>query len=308
MTGTDTYSSTDLQYSIPEIWGPKVNELFKAKLGAANFFTDLSADMPEGDTLNIPGIYSNVFEAKDKSNGDEVTLQSPAQTNNQLSVDTWKEVSYLIEDKELKQMKGSLNLQGRYAKQAAYTIKKALDTSLMSLYSGLSQTVNDTANNVDDVSIREAVEELDSRDVPQEDRMFFFHPTVYWHDIMGIAKYYDASQAGWNNEKGPIISGNFGSKLSSGNGIRGMLYGVPVMTTTQVQADGADTAYFNMLAHKDAFVFAVQTPGGNRVRVQTDYQVPNLGMLWVNDIIYGVKENRDDAAVVIESQQSGVVS
>ena len=308
MTGTNTYTATDLQYSIPEIWGPKVNEEFEAKLGAASFFTDLSADFPEGDTMHIPGIYSNTFSANDKGNGSEVTLQSPAQTENQLSVDTWKEVSYLIEDKELKQMKGSLNLQGRYAKQAAYTIRKALDTSLMSLYSGLSQTVNDTASNITDPDIRNAIETLDAKDVPEEDRMFFFHPTVYWEDIMGISKYYDASQAGWKKEGGPIVSGNFGTKMTGQNGIRGVLYGIPVMTTTQVQEDGASSAYFNMLAHKDAFVFAVQTPGANKVRVQSSYELPNLGLLWVNDIIYGVKENRDDAAVNIKSQQSGIVS
>jgi hypothetical protein len=304
MTGTNTYTPTDLQYSIPEIWGSKMNLEFEAFLGAASFFENLSSELGVGDTLHIPDIYTNTFSPNTKSNGSEVTLQSPAQDEVQLVVDTWKEISFIIEDKEMVQLYNSSRLQMEYAKQAAYKLRKALDTSIMALASAVSGSVNDTASDVNDADIRNAIATLDAADVPQMDRMFFFHPNVYWKDIMAVQKYYDASQAGWNGNN-PVPTGNLGS---SGNAIRGQLYGIPVMVTTQVQADTASSAYYNLLAYKDAFCYAVQTRGGANVRVQSNYKLENLGLLVVADLLYGVKEMRDGAAVLIKSRQTGIVS
>lgn len=92
----NTYTATDLQYIINEIWSPKVEKEWRANLLAADFFTDFSGMMTGGgDTLNITDIFTNQFSANTKSNGEDVTLQSPATGQLTLSVDTWKEVSYL---------------------------------------------------------------------------------------------------------------------------------------------------------------------------------------------------------------------
>ena len=303
MTLTNTFTATDLQYIINEMWVPKVERLWKANLAAAAFFTDLSGlATGGGDTFHITDVFSNKFSASTKSNAAQVTLQSPAQAQINLSVDTWKEISWLIEDKEIQQILRGSDTLDAYADQAQYIIAKALDTSLMALYSGLSQTVNDTATDVTDSVVRQAIESLVDGDLPMEEVAFFFHPTIVWHDLFGISKYYDASTFG---EGAPVATGKLGGGL--GGRLRGRLYGIPVFETTQVQADGASTAFYNLLVHPKTFCFALQTPGGN-IRSQSTYWAESLGTLWTTDIIYGVAELRDDAGVVIKSRQTGIVS
>lgn len=82
---------------------------------------------------------------------------------------------------------------------------------------------------------------------------------------------------------------------------------IPVLETTQVQADGASSAFYNLLAGPKAFMFATQTVGGG-VRSQASYRNDYLGTLWTNDVLYGVAELRDAAACVIKSRQTGIVS
>jgi len=54
---TTSHTSTSLDSFIPEIWGEKVNEFFRAKLVAAPFFTDRSDEVSEGgDVLYTPSI------------------------------------------------------------------------------------------------------------------------------------------------------------------------------------------------------------------------------------------------------------
>ncbi len=256
-----------------------------------------------GDTLNITDIYSNTFSATSKSTGSEITLNSPAQSQLTLSIDTWTHLAYLIEDKELQQILRGSDLLSAYAEQAVYKVGKAVDTSLLALYSGLSQTVNDTASDVEDADVRNAIENVMDDDVPFDDCAFFFHPTVVWHDLMGTSKYtgvYDSD---------PVASGGLGGMSPRRRkAYRGRLYGVPVYETTNIQADGASSAYYNLFAHPKAFMYGTQTPGGGRIRSQSQYLIENLGTVWVTDVIYGVKELRDAAACVIKSRQSGIVS
>ncbi len=304
MTGTNTFTATDLQYIIPEIWSPKVEREFEARLLAANFFTDKSAAMTRGgDTLNVTDVFTNTFSASTKATASEVTLVSPAQAQIQLAVNTWKEVSYLIEDKELVQILRDSDILAAYAEQAVYKLAKAYDTSLLALYSGLSQSVNDTASDVVDQDIRAALKALDNADVPLDTLAFYFHPTVTWDDLLGASKYtgvYDSD---------PVAKGMLGGmSKAQERAFRGQLYGVPVYATTNIQADGASSAYYNLLAGPRAFMHASMTPGAGRTRTQANYLPQNLGTLWTSDVIYGVAELRDAAAVVIKSRQTGVVS
>lgn len=299
-----TFTAADLQYTIPEMWAPVVLREMQASLLAADFFRDSSGMLVGGgDTINFADVFTNKFSANDKTNDAEVTLQGPAQGTVQLVVDTWKEVSYLIEDKQLVQILQSSDVLEAYASQAGYIVAQALDTSLFGLYSGASQTVNDTASDVTDGVVRRAIESLVDGDVNIAAAAFFFHPTVVWHDLFGISKYTNVF------DSTPVAIGQLGQTTGRVNKTSvGRVYGIPTFQTTQVQADGNNTAYFNILATPDAFTYAVQTPGGQKVRTQATYEQGNLGTLWTSDIIYGVKELRDDSVVVIKSRQSVVVS
>jgi len=282
MTGTNTYDYTDLQYVIPEIWSKKVNELFKAKLIVAPLVLDLSSDVANGGkTVHIPDLYSNIFTASDKENASEVTLQSPATENDDLTVDTWKEVSFLIEDKEALQVLRSYGMQKRYMDMAAYTIAKAYDTATLALYSGLTNSVGASNTDIADSDIRQAIQYLDENDIPAEDRAFIFHPTVLWGQVMGIDKYTEAYKAGGEG--------------SIRNGELGRLYGIPVLQTTQIPYETND--YHNMLVQKEAFATAKLQD----IRTQANYIPENLGTLITCDIIYGTLLNRALAGVEITS-------
>jgi hypothetical protein len=62
------------------------------------------------------------------------------------------------------------------------------------------------------------------------------------------------------------------------------------------------------LAHKNAFGFGIQTPGGSKVRVQSEYLLENLGLLIVTDIIFGTIVVRDPFGVVITVSDTATVS
>lgn len=83
---------------------------------------------------------------------------------------------------------------------------------------------------------------------------------------------------------------------------KGVLFGIPVFTTSNI-VSGLQT-YRNLLLHKRCFGFAVQTRGGNKVRVQMENQIRNLGMLAVVDILYGVKVLREPAGVLINASSA----
>ncbi len=311
MTGTNTYAAADFAGVFPEIWSSFMNWQYESKLFAAKFFLDLSADIANGgDVINIPDLFTNVFSASDKSVGSEVTLLSPASQSAALTVNTWKETSFLIEDMQAAAILKSQNLQKGLAEKASYTVAKAFDSSLLALATGLATIVNDSASDVTDPDIRNALAQMDEDDVPSEDRGFFFHPNVVWQDLFGIAKYYDAATLGLS--RGPVVTGQIPS-----------LYDVPIYKTTNV--DATLTSYQNMLVHKTAFAFAVASLGnanGNsgapvetatgqfdgQIRIQSNYIPENLGALTTADVIYGVAENRDVAGIWIKSRKTGFVS
>lgn len=286
MNDSDIFTPTDLQYVIPEVWSKHINELFEANLVTAPLFLDLTDDVRGGgDTINVPDLYTNTFSANNKSNMSEITLQSPATANDQLSVDTWKEVSFLIEDKEAMQVLQSYNMQRRYMDQAAYTVQKAFDTAILANYSSVTNGNSGTSDTtLQDSDIRGALSSLDGNDVPDNDRAFIFDPSVLWSQVMDIDKYYDASQAGWNGSESPMKSGAIG-----------VLYGEPVFKTTQVPT--ASSIVYNLLVQKQLIAYA--KPMG--VRLQANYIPESLGTLVTADIIFGTMINRATAGYKLQS-------
>lgn len=304
MTGTTSYSAADLQYVIGEVWGPMVNDAFFAKTVFANFCLDLSdlLSAQGGDILNIADIYTNPLTSAAKSAASEVTLVSPATAQVQLAVSTHRHVAFVIEDLELGNLTKSFKITEKLMSQAGKVVADDLEDSLAALWSGLSQSIGDTGTVIEDKEVRQAIESLEDNDTPMEDVAFIMHPTIFWHQIMNIARYYDASQAGWQGN-GPVISGNFGAADKS-RGLKGVLYGLPVFTSTNVV--GALQTFRNLLLHKDALAFA--TKGENRVRMQSEYKLENLGQLFVADARYGVVENYDTHAVVLNGNTTDIAS
>lgn len=301
---TAAYTAADLASMIPEIWSPIVNEPNFPAAVASNFFTDLSSYMTEGgDRVHVPNIYTNVFTASTQSTqGNAVVDQSPASVDVYLDVDTHKYVAFIIGDKDMKQLASKYSLSEKYAKEAQNVLIDALEASIFGLWSSLStNTVGDTATVLTDAEIVESIEKLESLNYKtQLEGAFFFHPFVYWRQIVTIAKYYT-----WNTSQIAVIrDGNFG-KMDASRGLRGQIYGIPIYTSTNV-VKGLST-YRNLLAVPAAFGFAIQT-GAGKIRVQSDYMLSNLGTLTVADIIYGVAVLREPAAVLINANDTAITS
>lgn len=293
---TDSHTSTSLDSYIPEIWGEKINEFFRAKLVAAPFFTDRSDEASMGgDVLYTPG--TTEISANSKTNAAAVTLNAPTDSKVTLTINQWFEASFAIEDKEAAQVKRSYTLQERYAQAAAYAIAKKLDGAITALFSGFSTSVGSSTTNLADSDIRNAISTLESNNVPTEECAFFVHPAVFWKQIQAIDKFSLAINSPVNDPTAKKPAG--------------YLYGFPVYQTTQITNVSGTTGRNNAFAHPDAIHWATSplgeggskgaVVGSSGIRVQSNYIPEYLSTVTTADILYGVIENRDNAGVRVLS-------
>ena len=301
--GTDNFTQADLDVSIPEIYGQKINDYFRYALDLASFFVDRSDELAEGgDTIYTPNL--SALSVNTKTNQAQVTLSSPTYTRQTLVVSTWKEASFVIEDREMAQLKKSYYMQDQIAKGGAYEVAQELDSAIAALFSGFSQSVGASSTNVADSNLLAAIATLETAGVPgiySGDVAFILHPNTFYRQIGIIDKFtlWQNTNSEMPREKRPTT----------------MLYGIPVIVTPAVPNESGSDGRLNVLAHKDAIHWArLSMPakaskgmvGSEGVRVQQSYVHEYLGDLVTIDLCYGVGENRDNAAVVIKSSATVV--
>lgn len=304
---TAAYSASDLASMIPEIWSDILQEAKFPPVTILNFVRDLSPYMTAGgDIVHVPDIFTNVFTVQTQSTqGNAVVDASPASVDVTLTVDLHKYVAWIIGDKDMKQLASKFPLNEAYVREAKRLLIKAIEASLFGLWSSVStNTVGDTATVITDLEVRTAIQKLDATDYELSDCGWFFHPVVFWSQVAGIQKYYDASQLG---EKTLVTSGILGPvTMKRGQEFKGFLYDIPVFTSSNV-VSGLST-YRNLLLHKDAFGVAIQTNGGAIARAQMEYKLENLGTLAVVDTIYGVAVLREPAAVLVNANTTATTA
>lgn len=305
---TDPFTGTDLAAMISEKWTTIVNEKTFNDTVLANFITDLSEFATEGsDIFHVPNIYTNALTVSSQSTqGAEITTASPADVDTTLTINTHKYVAFIIGDKDMQQVAKIYNVNELYAREAVKLLTEALEADIAALWSSLSTNlVGDTATVLSDAEIRTGINALEALKYHLDECAFFFHPYIYWIQLHANVKYYQQYSYGPANEPGAVRTGNFGTAGYALN-FKGYLYGIPVYTTTNI-VSGLQT-YRNLLLHKRAFGFAVQTKGGNTVRVQMENAIRNLGMLTVVDIIYGVGVLREEAGVLLNGSSTFIGS
>jgi len=291
---TTSHTGTSLDSFIPEFWGEKINEFFRAKLVAAPFFTDRSDEVSEGgDVLYTPSVTE--LSANAKVNATAVTLNAPTDPKVTLTVNQWFESSFAIEDAQAAQVKRSYTIMERYAKSAAYAIAKKLDGAIVALFNGFSGSVGASTTALADSDIRGAISTLESSNVDTTECAFFVHPSVFWTQVQAIDKFSLAINSPVNDPTAKRPAG--------------YLYGLPVYQTTQIAYVSGTTGRINALAHPDAIHFATSPlgaggsmgamVGSSGIRVQSNYIPDYLSTVTTADILYGVVENRDEAGVRI---------
>jgi hypothetical protein len=288
---TNSLTPTSLAELIPEVWGNKINDFYRAKLNITQFFTNRSDELADGaDSLYTPNLTE--MSANSKSNSTAVTLNKNTETKQTLTVDQWYEVSFAIEDKEAVQVFKSYNTQQRYMRNAAYTAAKKLEDAVATLFQGFSVSVGTTTIALSDATIRAAISALEGTNLADfTEAAWFFAPKTIWVDIMSIDRYALAFAA---PSADPLNKGAVGR-----------IYGRPVFSSTRITKINTNADYAGALAVPDAIHWATAPLPGQRdgmgVRLQANYIPEYLSTVCTADILYGVIENRDAGGVLIVS-------
>lgn len=284
---TGTFTGVNLANLIPTIWSSKVNDFAKQVRRTTNFFTDLSSELVDGGKV-VQWPVLTEMSANAKSNATAVTLNAATYDKVSLTVDTWYEVSFAIEDKEAAQLMRSYMLQERLMQNAGYTVGNVLEDAIIDLFATFTQTVGASTTDVADSDIRRAIATLESLPVDTiNDCAFFFHPAVIWKQILSLDRF---------------VNQDYTAARPVDNGFVGRLYGIPVYSTNRIDYVSSTTGRVNFLGHKDAIVFATHNLGGNGMfRIQANYIPEYLSTLVTADIVYGVAKNRNTYGVVIYS-------
>jgi hypothetical protein len=294
LTASNIFDRNNLADLIPAVWGQRINDYFKANLIGANFFTDRSGELAGGgDVLYTPNIVA--MSANNKTQKTAVTIQAANQSKITLTVQTHKEVSFLIEDIDAARVKKSYTLMDSFASNAGFEVAEELETAIFGLFTGFSGSVGASTTNMADSDILAAIATLETNKVPgiwNGDVAFFLHPNTFFRQIQSIDKFSLAQNA----TADPVMMKP-----------KGYLYGIPVYTSPNIPNVSSTNGRVNALAHKDAIHFATLSlgTGGSKgavvgsagVRVQANYIPEYLGTLVTADIVFGVVENRDSAGV-----------
>ncbi len=266
---------TEADVFIPEIWSKETIEATESNLVLGKLAWSFDKEAGSGDVIHVPSI-SNLV-ANDKLKNVKVQLQAPTETNTDIPLDTHKEVSFLVED--MAQTQASRDLRKPYVKKAGYALAKAMDSDLATLAASFSQTKGTYNTAITTDVVLDSIQLLDEADAAENERYFVFRPDVK-RDLLDLAAYTSSDYVGGK----PVETGNIG-----------MLYGVGTYMSNNIAKSSNNTN--NMLFQKEAIALGKQ----KNVRVQSAYNIEELGFVTVADCIYGVKEMRDDHAVLVKT-------
>jgi len=268
----DTTRGTQLDVFIPELWADGVYRYFEKQLVFKPFFDDYSSMIKgAGDTLHIPTVQE--VAVADKAVNTGVAYSVATETDIDLVINEHKYAAKLFED--LAMVQSNEQLFDKYAQSMAYGLAKAVDTSIATLLATIGTTQDLSADNtMSNADVETAIGTLMTNDIPRDECAFFVNPLIY-ADLLN-SKAFVAQNSGAG-----VGFGNDNAVMSSGN--VGMLFGIPVYTSSLISSALADGTHAGFLVHKSAIAIAVQSS----IRVQSEYSVDYLGTKVVADIIYG---------------------
>lgn len=234
--------------------------------------------------------------------GAEITTAIDTMVDVTLTVNTHSYVAWLIGDKDMAQLATKYNLNEEYAMAAKGLLTQTIEKALAALWSSFSNTaVGDTTTVLSDAEIIESIYTLDNLNYDLNETAFFVHPFVFWRQLGSVAKYYSQYASSLNF----IKDGSFGP-MDASRGLVGALYGIPVYKTTNIVS--ALQTFRNIFAHRSAAGFAFAKLWPTRVRAQSAYLLQNLATLAVVDACYGVAVLRPYGGVVVNANNSAILS
>lgn len=274
---------------LPTIWSADVLMAAENALVAAPLVRRFDSQVKaRGQALQIPTV-SNITATAKSVNTDVVpTANTDAAIT--LNISSWYYAAVKIED--MASIQASYDLRSIYAEKLGYGIAKQVDSDVLALYTGLTNSdVGVYGNDVDDEVMVAARLALDLADVPLDNRAYIVSP-YQTASLMKIDKYVRADAVG---------SMGMPSMIRKGPNSRymwGEVYGTPVYYTNNIPTTTATPAQtHNVLIHREAWALAMQSAP----RLQAQYYAISLAWLVVVDTIYGQTTIRPTFGVEIRS-------
>lgn len=264
----------------PEIWSKRIQSAFEKNTVLKQYATDLSELVSSigGDAIHVPLLANRSASTRTLATLSQITPAAATESVFSMNVQTWKVDPEFVSDSLTAQTK--IFQMSQIDGKMQQSLAEAFDSSLTALYSSITATKGTddgvTAASPDDIF--DALEVLDTNNVPRSDRVIVLSPKTYW----GFVK---------NNV---IPSGDYTSTKAKESGILPQIGGVPVvMSQNLATASGGSKA--NLVLHKECLAFAIAQPA----RVRTQQQLDYLGTVIVGDMLYGAGCYRAAAGVTV---------
>lgn len=282
--GTNQMTGTTLATWRPNIWAKEVLRARESKLVLVPLVKHYDRDIKSsGQTVEIPNLSNLTANAKVANT--QVTLQSPTETKQTLTIDQHFESSFLVED--FADAQAAYDIASEYTQKAGYAMAEKMDKTLaVAMTAGFTQTVGTFGTPLADSVILTANQYLDDAKAPADQRYFVVTPQGK-KEMLSIDKYirYDAIGVG-------------GSQNSIKNGKIGEIYGIEVMMSQNlVFTAGSPNQNNHLLFHKESTAIAIQRDVKMEHQRKTEY----LGDLYVSSALWGVKVIRVDHGVLVKS-------
>lgn len=268
---------------IPEIWSSEVKRAVESNLTMAQLvLREYEGDIQnKGDTVHVVDI-SNL-SVGDKSASTNVNYETLTEDKTSILIDKHKYAAFKLED--IVAVQSNTNLLTEYSNKVGYALAKQVDTDLLSLYTGLGQSVGADNTDITNATFLSAIQYLDLADAPETDRSGVF-TAGQKKAFLAVDQFVRFDYNGIGGQQNPIVRGQFGE-----------LYGVRIHFTTNVTTTGSPAGDHNLVFHKEAFALAMQRD----IRMQSQYDIDALATKVVGDVLYGVKEYRDTFGVVVKT-------
>lgn len=254
-----------------------------------------------GQTIKVP--YGGALSVNDKAANTAVTLQTPTAASYTLTLNKYKEVSFLVED--IAKAFARPDWLEVYARGAVMALAEQIDADIAALYSGFSQTIDATAG-LSETHIRNARRLLNAAKAPLSERYLVLHEDAEY-ELLGIEK---------------VINRNYAETLGqkAADSFVGQFMGFGIFVDQKIAvAPGTPNQTKNLAFQRDAIMFASRplptAPDGMGVnqrtlaedgialRVTMSYSPDYLGAQFTLDVLYGVAEMRDNHGVVISTAE-----
>lgn len=253
-----------------------------------------------GETVKIP--FTGALSVNDKAADTVVTLQAPADTAVSVTLDKHKEVSFLIEN--VAEALSRPDYLTAYTTDAMVVMAEQIDSDLTALYSGFTQTIDATAGLAED-DFREGRRQLNSAKAPLTNRNAVLHEDAEF-ELLGVEKFTNRDYMELQGAPQGLL-----------NAYTGRFMGFNVFMDQKIAVAAVQAK--NMFFQRNALVLATRSlppaPAGTGViqsvmaedgmglRVTVSYNASHLGVQVTVDVLYGVKELRDNHGVTVSTSE-----